>query len=202
MLWRISHGSIYIFWPFQFFFQELEQEKYHLRRRLQAAEEEYELRVNELQADINSLRKSLEEATTAQRQSEKEKSLLITNLTEQNQRLTSQLKEVRFFSEDVSIVWWKNTIGWFEFFCYCKFWIMGIPGILCFVNWKTSFKDQEFYVVFFQRFSWLEFCFISIWFSKIIFPSLFCCCGLIFFLPFSHLIFLMFGFKKTRNSFF
>ena len=72
---------------------------------MQAAEEEYELRVNELQADINSLRKSLEEATTAQRQSEKEKSLLITNLTEQNQRLTSQLKEVRFFSEDVSIVW-------------------------------------------------------------------------------------------------
>ena len=98
------------------FFQELEQEKYHLRRRLQAAEEEYELRVNDLQADINSLRKSLEEATTSQRQSEKEKSLLITNLTEQNQRLTSQLKEVRFFSEDVSIVWWKNTIGWFEFF--------------------------------------------------------------------------------------
>ena len=78
-----------------FFFQELEQEKYHLRRRLQAAEEEYELRVNDLQADINSLRKSLEEATTSQRQSEKEKSLLITNLTEQNQRLTSQLKEVR-----------------------------------------------------------------------------------------------------------
>ena len=76
------------------FFQELEQEKYHLRRRLQAAEEEYELRVNDLQADINSLRKSLEEATTSQRQSEKEKSLLITNLTEQNQRLTSQLKEV------------------------------------------------------------------------------------------------------------
>merc|ERR1711976_729834 len=73
--------------------EELEQEKYHLRRRLQAAEEEYELRVNELQADINSLRKSLEEATTVQRQSEKEKSLLITNLTEQNQRLTSQLKE-------------------------------------------------------------------------------------------------------------
>ena len=78
----------------KFFFQELEQEKYHLRRRLQAAEEEYELRVNDLQADINSLRKSLEEATTSQRQSEKEKSLLITNLTEQNQRLTSQLKEV------------------------------------------------------------------------------------------------------------
>ena len=86
------------------FFQELEQEKYHLRRRLQAAEEEYELRVNDLQADINSLRKSLEEATTSQRQSEKEKSLLITNLTEQNQRLTSQLKEVIYLS-DFGIFW-------------------------------------------------------------------------------------------------
>ena len=79
---------------FFFQFQELEQEKYHLRRRLQAAEEEYDLRVNELQADISSLRKSLDEATAVQRQSEKEKSLLITNLTEQNQRLTAQLREV------------------------------------------------------------------------------------------------------------
>lgn len=81
-------------WFFFFQFQELEQEKYHLRRRLQAAEEEYDLRVNELQADISSLRKSLDEATAVQRQSEKEKSLLITNLTEQNQRLTAQLREV------------------------------------------------------------------------------------------------------------
>ena len=81
-------------WFFFFQFQELEQEKYHLRRRLQAAEEEYDLRVNELHADISSLRKSLDEATAVQRQSEKEKSLLITNLTEQNQRLTAQLREV------------------------------------------------------------------------------------------------------------
>lgn len=72
----------------------MEQEKYHLRRRLQAAEEEYDLRVGDLQSDINGLRKTLEEASYSQRQSEKEKSLLITNLTEQNQRLTSQLKEV------------------------------------------------------------------------------------------------------------
>lgn len=77
-----------------YLFKELEQEKYHLRRRLQAAEEEYDLRVGDLQSDINGLRKTLEEASYSQRQSEKEKSLLITNLTEQNQRLTSQLKEV------------------------------------------------------------------------------------------------------------
>ena len=72
----------------------MEQEKYHLRRRLQAAEEEYDLRVNELQADINNLRKSLDEASSVQKQSEKDRSLLITNLTEQNQRLTAQLREV------------------------------------------------------------------------------------------------------------
>ena len=93
------------------FFQELEQEKYHLRRRLQAAEEEYELRVNDLQADINSLRKSLEEATTSQRQSEKEKSLLITNLTEQNQRLTSQLKEVRTIYLSVKVLAFLWTLA-------------------------------------------------------------------------------------------
>lgn len=82
--------------------EELEQEKYHLRRRLQAAEEEYDLRVNELHADISSLRKSLDEATAVQRQSDKEKSLLITNLTEQNQRLTAQLRESAKHEESLS----------------------------------------------------------------------------------------------------
>jgi len=32
--------------PFIVFFQELEQEKYHLRRRLEVAEEEFDLRVS------------------------------------------------------------------------------------------------------------------------------------------------------------
>jgi hypothetical protein len=40
--------------------QELEQEKYHLRRRLEVAEEEYDLKVAELQSDINNLRQMLE----------------------------------------------------------------------------------------------------------------------------------------------
>ena len=88
----------------------MEQEKYHLRRRLQAAEEEYDLRVNDLQADITSLRKSLEEASTAQRQSEKEKSLLITNLTEQNQRLTTQLREVCKTVWPVCREWYKKNL--------------------------------------------------------------------------------------------
>jgi hypothetical protein len=102
----------------------LEQEKYHLRRRLQAAEEEYDLRVNYLQADIVSLKKSLDEATVVQRQSDREKSLLITNLSEQNQRLTTQLKEVSNFNaytgwsgasevitaKTTSIWWYSRTL--------------------------------------------------------------------------------------------
>merc|ERR1712013_484988 len=73
--------------------EELEQEKYHLRRRLEVAEEEYELKVSELHSDITGLRALLDQTETSQRSAEKEKSLLITQLTEQNQRLTSQLKD-------------------------------------------------------------------------------------------------------------
>jgi len=73
--------------------EELEQEKYHLRRRLEVAEEEYELKVSELQTDIQSLRALLDQNENSQRQAEREKSLLITQLTEQNQRLTTQLKD-------------------------------------------------------------------------------------------------------------
>merc|ERR1712106_1015967 len=73
--------------------EELEQEKYHLRRRLEVAEEEYELKVSELQNNIQSLRALLDQNENSQRQAEREKSLLITQLTEQNQRLTSQLKD-------------------------------------------------------------------------------------------------------------
>ena len=40
------------------------------------------------------LRSLLEQTENSQRSAEKEKSLLITQLTEQNQRLTSQLKDV------------------------------------------------------------------------------------------------------------
>ena len=45
--------------------QELEQEKYHLRRRLEVAEEEYDLKVAELFSDINNLRQMLEVRTDA-----------------------------------------------------------------------------------------------------------------------------------------
>ncbi|CAB4059910.1 CCDC64 [Lepeophtheirus salmonis] len=73
--------------------EELEQEKYHLRRRLENAVEEYELRIQELQSDISHLRLSLEEQESLHKQNDKEKSLVILTMTEQNQRLTNQLKE-------------------------------------------------------------------------------------------------------------
>ena len=82
--------------------QELEQEKYHLRRRLEGVEEEYDLKVSELQTDISGLRNILQQTEVNQRQAEREKSLLITQLTEQNQRLTSQLKDVSLHSESES----------------------------------------------------------------------------------------------------
>lgn len=82
--------------------EELEQEKYHLRRRLEVAEEEYDLKVSELQGDIASLRLLLEQTESSQRVEGKEKSLLITQLTEQNQRLTSQLKESSKIEESLT----------------------------------------------------------------------------------------------------
>jgi len=84
-----------------FFFQELEQEKYLLRRRLETAQEEYEQKVAELQQDVSTLQAQLSDHASVQRQTEKEKSLLITTLTEQNQRLTTQLKEVSFINIDL-----------------------------------------------------------------------------------------------------
>ena len=65
-----------------------------MRRRLDAVQEEYDLKVGELQQDLKVLQAHLDEHGNQQRQSEKEKSLLITTLSEQNQRLTTQLKEV------------------------------------------------------------------------------------------------------------
>ena len=66
-----------------------------MRRRLEGVEEEYDLKVSELQGDISSLRNILQQTEVHTKQAEREKSLLITQLTEQNQRLTSQLKDVR-----------------------------------------------------------------------------------------------------------
>lgn len=97
--------------------EELEQEKYHLRRRLEVVEEEYELKVTEFQTDITGLRSVLQQTETNNRQAEREKSLLITQLSEQNQRLTTQLKDSSKTEESLTVelqsmrdqVWNKKT---------------------------------------------------------------------------------------------
>jgi len=82
--------------------EALEQEKYQLRKKLEAAEEEYDLRVGELQADIHNLRQIIQDSEKSTRLQEKEKSLLISQLTEQNQRLTLQLKDSSKNEESLS----------------------------------------------------------------------------------------------------
>ena len=74
-----------------------------MRRRLEGAEEEYELKVSELQSDISSLRGLLDQTENNQRAAEREKSMLITQLTEQNQRLTTQLKDSSKTEESLTV---------------------------------------------------------------------------------------------------
>lgn len=77
-----------------YFVKILEQEKHILRRKLDAVEEEYDSKVSELQSDVETLRRALDEQSNNVKLAERQKSSIITQLTEQNQRLTAQLKEV------------------------------------------------------------------------------------------------------------
>jgi len=70
----------------------LEQEKYQLKKQLEIAEEEYEQKLFDLQADIANLRDVVDKHAADQKQAERHSSQLVNDLTEQNQRLTSQLK--------------------------------------------------------------------------------------------------------------
>lgn len=72
--------------------EHLEQEKHRLRQQLDVMEDEYQQRVLELQADIVTLRENLQESTSCSKVNERERSTLVTQLTEQNQRLTSELQ--------------------------------------------------------------------------------------------------------------
>lgn len=66
-----------------------------LRRKLESTQSECDTKLLELQADIRELNQTLTERETALKQTEREKTILICELTEQNQRLTNNLKEVR-----------------------------------------------------------------------------------------------------------
>ena len=75
-----------------YFFQYLEQEKYRLRQQLRLMEDEYEQRILELQSDIDTLKSKLADTDTNSRLQDRERSNLVAQLTEQNQRLTSELQ--------------------------------------------------------------------------------------------------------------
>lgn len=74
--------------------QQLEQEKYALKRKLDSIEAEYESKMMELQTDIKALKLEVDEKNQAVMYSEKERVSLVGELSEQNQRLTDQLKNV------------------------------------------------------------------------------------------------------------
>ena len=76
------------------FLQELEQERHLLRRKLLSTQAECDTKILELQADIRELQNALDDRENSLKQTEKEKTLLIAELTEQNQRLQMQIKEV------------------------------------------------------------------------------------------------------------
>jgi len=78
-----------------FVLQLLEQDRHLLRRKLESTQSECDSRLLELQADIKQLNRTVAERETALKQTEREKATLISELTEQNQRLTNGLKEVR-----------------------------------------------------------------------------------------------------------
>ena len=70
--------------------QQLKQEKFQLQNQLEVSEEEYIQKISDLQADIANLRKALSKNPSDNNKTHS--SQLVTDLTEQNQRLATQLR--------------------------------------------------------------------------------------------------------------
>ena len=62
--------------------------------RGETLESEYELSVKELQNDVTTLRSELDAQQTQQVQGDRTRSQIVHELTQQNERLTQQLKKV------------------------------------------------------------------------------------------------------------
>ncbi|XP_062533272.1 bicaudal D-related protein homolog isoform X2 [Armigeres subalbatus] len=73
--------------------EKLEQEKYILKRQLESTSSENDAVILELQTDIKLFRQKLELQEQLMRQMEREKNLLIEELTAQNTRLSNELKK-------------------------------------------------------------------------------------------------------------
>ncbi|XP_074642480.1 BICD family-like cargo adapter 1 isoform X4 [Tubulanus polymorphus] len=72
---------------------DLEQERYRLRLRLESAEGEYENTIKDLQTDIEILRKKLGAEQQNTKLKEDDKTNIVKELRAQNERLTDQLKK-------------------------------------------------------------------------------------------------------------
>jgi len=80
----------------------IEQDRHLLRRKLATTQAECETRLVELQADLRELQRTLADKETSMKHTEKQKNALIVELTEQNQRLTAQIKEASKMEEQLS----------------------------------------------------------------------------------------------------
>lgn len=81
------------------YLQELTQERHSMKLKLESKETEYESTVRELQGDISQLKDELEQQLEQARERDRAKSSVVSELTQQNERLTEQLKKVDFLKK-------------------------------------------------------------------------------------------------------
>uniref|UniRef100_A0A2M3ZFW6 Putative rho-associated coiled-coil n=1 Tax=Anopheles braziliensis TaxID=58242 RepID=A0A2M3ZFW6_9DIPT len=82
--------------------ENLEQEKYILKRQLEISSSENEAIILELQSDIRQFRQKLEAQEQIMRQMEREKNMLIEELTAQNTRLSTELQKSNATEQQLS----------------------------------------------------------------------------------------------------
>ncbi|XP_052869214.1 bicaudal D-related protein homolog isoform X1 [Anopheles cruzii] len=82
--------------------ENLEQEKYILKRQLEISSSENETIILELQSDIRQFRQKLEAQEQIMRQMEREKNMLIEELTAQNTRLSTELAKSNATEQQLS----------------------------------------------------------------------------------------------------
>ncbi|XP_029427648.1 BICD family-like cargo adapter 1 isoform X2 [Rhinatrema bivittatum] len=83
--------------------RHLEQEKHELRRRFENREGEWEGRVSELESDVKQLQDNLEKQQIQLREADREKTRVIQELSEQNQRLLDQLSKATKVERQLSM---------------------------------------------------------------------------------------------------
>ena len=77
--------------------EDLNQEKYEIKLRLDRMQDEYEMTLRDLQLELSQVRDELSARDDSCKKSDAVKSEVLKELTHQNQRLTQQLRKVREF---------------------------------------------------------------------------------------------------------